>query len=232
MRLILIGCEYAGKRTLGHEIWKWWSELTGSPYYPPPHTGFHDHFVVPYVVHPVGHPEKEEMEDEMLTLSPALLEHFQRYQIEYHFSPGFLSEPDHWLIDWYYGDAVYAPLYYGYGGPGEYAERAVAVRSWDHHVMECMPDTVLVLLKASSEVIKQRRRDNQRPKSLLQEKDVDFVLQRFQEEFDKSLIRQRFALDTTSATVEENLQEFVAQIQRFLTPEDRLRILSHQALKK
>ena len=232
MKLLLIGCEYAGKRTLGNHIWKWWSELTGAPWLPPPHTGFHDHFVVPYVCHPVGHSEKEEMEDQMPALHPGLLEHFQRYQIEYHFGPGFVNEPDHWLIDWYYGDAVYAPLYYGYGGPGQYAERGAAARHWDHRVVECMPDMIMVHVKASPEVVRERRNTNPRPKSLLQDKDVEFVLQRFEEEFARSGIPRRFELDTTSAGEEESLAEFVGQIENFLGSDDRLRILSHQAWKK
>lgn len=77
---------------------------------------------------------------------------------------------------------------------------------------------VLVLMKASPEVILKRMRSNPHEKSLLQEKDVEFILARFQEEFDNSLIDRRFTLDTTSATVEETLQEFIQQIEPYLTP--------------
>ena len=146
MRLILTGCEYAGKRTLGRQICKkqptpsaygeWWNEQTGVELLPPPHTAFHDH--------------------------------------------------------------------------------------WDLQVVELMPDMVLVLMKASPEVILKRMRSNPHEKSLLQEKDVEFVLARFQEEFDNSLIDRRFTLDTTSATVEETLEEFRQQIEPYLTPKDRL----------
>ena len=179
--------------------------------------------MVPNVIHPVGHEShKEESEAQILILNPGLLEHFQRYQIEYHFGRGFISEPDHWLIDWYYGEAVYAPLYYGYGRPGEYGDRRLLARHWDLQVVELMPDMVLVLMKASPEVILKRMRSNPHEKSLLQEKDVEFVLARFSEEFDNSLIDRRFTLDTTSATVEETLEEFIQQIEPYLTPKDRL----------
>ena len=230
MKLILTGCEYAGKRTLGRRIWKWWSEQTGSEYHDPPHSGFHDHFTVPNVVHPVGHEShKEQSEKDILTINPGLLEHFQRYQIEYHFGRGFVSEPDHWCIDWYYADAVFAPLYYGYGQPGEYGDRRMARRHWDEEAMELMPDCILVLMKASLEVTRRRMHEVEHPKSLFQEKDIEFVLDRFQEEFDNSLIRQRFALDTTSATVEESLQEFVEKVDPYITQQDRLRMERHQA---
>ena len=205
--------------------------VNGKNLLPPPHTAFHD-FVVPNVIHPVGHEShKEESEAQILTLNPGLLEHFQRYQIEYHFGRGFLSESDHWLIDWYYGEAVYAPLYYGYGRPGEYGDRRLLARHWDLQVVELMPDMMLVLMKASPEVILKRMRSNPHEKSLLQEKDVEFVLARFSEEFDNSLIDRRFTLDTTSATVEETLEEFRQQIEPYLTPKNQLRIFSNQAEK-
>ena len=230
LKLILTGCEYAGKRTLGRRIWKWWSEQTGSEYRDPPHTGFHDHFTVPNVVHPVGHEEhKEQSEKDILSLNPGLLEHFQRFQISYHLSKGFVSSPDHWLIDFYYADAVFAPLYYGYGRPGEYGDRRVMARHHDDEVMEAMPDAILVLVKASAEVIRQRMREVEHPTSLFQEKDIEYVLGRFQEEFDNSLIRQRFAIDTAKTTVDESLEEFVQKVDHYITPEDRQRIVSHRA---
>jgi len=230
MRLILTGCEYTGKRTLGRKIWEWWGDQTGVQVLSPPHTAFHDHFIVPHVIHPVGHEShKEKSEEQILTLNPGLLETFQRYQIEYHFGRGFVSAPDHWLIDWYYGEAVYAPLYYGYGRPGEYGDRRLLARHWDVEVLELMPDMVLVLMKASTEALQKRMRENLHPKSLLKEKDLDFVSARFQEEFDNSLIDRRFAVDTTNATVEETLQEFVQQIKPYLTPKDRLRIIQQHA---
>ena len=54
MRLTLMGCEYAGKRTLGVEIARWWAEQTGSEFHEPPQMSFHDHFTVPHVVHAGG----------------------------------------------------------------------------------------------------------------------------------------------------------------------------------
>ena len=96
--------------------------------------------------------------------------------------------------------------------------------------MEEAPDTVLILLTASAEVIAQRMHDNPQPRGVLQEKDIEYVLQRFEEEYQGSLIRRKFTLDTTTATVEETLAEFAEQIELYLSDADRLRMLAHQAL--
>ena len=63
---------------------------------------------------------------------------------------------DLFLMDFHYGDAVYAPLYYGYGKPGMYADRRNMARSIDSEVNELYPDMVLVLVKASADAIRQR----------------------------------------------------------------------------
>ena len=226
MKLILTGCEYAGKRTLGREIWRWWAEQTGGEILPPPETGFHDHFTVPNVVHATGHEDhKEESEKNILKMNPGLLEHFQRFQIEYHLGHGFVNEPDHWLIDFYYADAVFAPLYYGYGRPGEYADRREARKNWDNVVMEFMPDAILVLLKASPDVIRKRFREvEHHPKTLFKEEDIEYVLDRFQEEFDNSRIHQRFAINTSESTVEESLAEFIDKVDPYIIAADRARM--------
>ena len=69
MRLILTGIEYAGKRTLGIEISRWWAQQTGEEFLEPPHLAFHDHFTLPHVVHTMGHEDhKEKTEIELLSL--------------------------------------------------------------------------------------------------------------------------------------------------------------------
>ena len=55
------------------------------------------------------------------------------------------------------------------------------------------------------------------------------MLQRFEEEYERSLLDRKFVLDSTSATTEETLAEFVARIDPFLSQSDRLRMMTHQA---
>ena len=236
MRLLFIGCEWAGKHTLGIEVSRWWSEQTGESFLPPPHFSFHDHFVVPHVVHAMGHEHHKELsEKQMLTLNPGLLEHYQRYQIYNKLTPGYIDEPDLFLMDWYYGEAVYAPLYYGYGAPGEYADRRMLARWIDEDVLKLIPDTILVLIKASPEVIRERMAKGDSPfpgrhkDTYFRAEDAEQVLELFQEQYEVSLIRRKMEIDTTNASVAESLQEFISQVAHFVTDADRLRILTHRS---
>ena len=239
MRLILAGIEYVGKHTLAFEIEKWWAEQTGQEikYEPPLLNMFHDHFNVPYVVHLVGHEEHiEESERAMLDLPPGLMEYFQRYNIMNKLSLGYavnyIEYKDMFFIDWYYGEAVYAPLYYGYGDVGQYGDRRKLARTLDKSVLKVVPDTVLVLMRAAPEVIRKRFREkdsmwpNRHGATPFREEDTELVLERFEEEFQKSMLTYRFDLDTTDASVEETLSEFVRKINPYITTEDRVRMLS------
>ena len=239
MRLIMIGCEYSGKTTLATAVSRWMIQSMGLT-----SVRWHNHFVVPHLDRhlvvrakegdPYPVPGKraselntEEEEKEVLGLSPSLLEKFQRHMIWRHLHPGMYSTgQDNLQINSYYADAVYAPLYYGYGEPNTFADRRQRARAWDAEVMREAPDTVLVLVKASGEVVRQRMRDRPRPRCVLKAPDVDPVLERFQEEFDSSLILRRFALDTTGVPPEDTLREFLEQMWQHLLASDRLRIAS------
>jgi thymidylate kinase len=238
MRLIMIGCEYAGKTTLAVEISKWMIKAMGLSF-----VRWHNHFVVPqvdqhlvirgqsddhHVVPGKGAADSfaEEEQEQIMALTPSLLEQFQRHMIWRHLHPNAYAEDDYLVINWYYADAVYAPLYYGYGDPGTFADRRQRARAWDAEVMKLAPDTVLVLVEASADVIRQRMRQNPRARSILQEKDVEFVLDRFREEYDNSLIYRRFTLATTDASPENSVQAFLRQMWPHLSQADRLRMLS------
>jgi hypothetical protein len=222
MRIIMIGCEYAGKTTLTAEISRWLERNLGRPQFG--QYMWHDHFVFPF-----AEGEGEQVETEtahILAMPPSLLEKYSRYMIHYHLV--FYQDSHHLVVNWYYGDAVYAPLYYGYGEPDGYADRGLMARSYDAKVMQEAPDSVLILVKASPDVIRRRMAQGPRPQCPLQEQDVELVLQRFEEEFKRSGIRRRFTLDTSSATVAETLQTFVKEMEPHLTADDRLAMLTHR----
>ena len=115
MKLVIAGCEYAGKTTLVSKIRQWISDTMGGQ------PGVHDHFTIPNLAH-------RELTDEevqqVLALSPALKEEFLRYIISYHLSPSFMNSPDHLLVGFHIEEAVYAPMYWDYGRKGEYAYRS------------------------------------------------------------------------------------------------------------
>lgn len=239
MRLLVTGSEYSGKHTLGLEIDKWWCGQTGQKFRPPPSFNFHDHFVLPHVVHAEGHEHHMALsEQQMLTLNPHLLEHYQRYQIFNKLTRGYKMMKDLFLMDFYYGDAVYAPLYYGYGKPGMYGDRRKVARGLDAEVKEFYPDMVLVLVKADPEVIRKRAANkdktpfpNRHAATYFKSEDAEIVLDRFAEEFDKSLISRKFEIDTTNATVQDSLSDFVRQMKPFITNDDFQRVLGHQSLE-
>ena len=188
-------------------------------------TSFHDHFF-PWDPEDTS-PKKERINVDLklLTLNdPEVVEKYTRYVTHYHTHPNFYAKPDHGVVNWYYGDAVYGPLYYGFGAPGEIGDRQVMARSYDNMVMDIAPDTVLVHVKAEADVIRQRRSETALPQPFPREEDIGHVLGRFEEEFERSSITGRFVLDTSSKTPEKTLTEFVEQIQGHLNPADQLRL--------
>ena len=225
MKLIITGCEHVGKTTLAGGVSQWLADLTGYS------RSFHDHFTLPS-------PEVAgDDRDLFLRMSPAFKERFQRYQMAYHAGGAFLSGNDHLLVGYHIEEAVFAPLYYGYGGPGQYGDRSVYARRIEHDIMKDAPDTILVLLTAHPEVIKERMGRDPMPRDqkgrrpgVLREEDVEHVLARFQEEFAASLIRRKFAIDNSDLSPEETLSEFTWKAQKFLSHEDRMRIAARQVL--
>ena len=225
MKLIITGCEHVGKTTLAAGVSRWLADLAGYS------RSFHDHFTLPS-------PEVAgEDRDLFMRMSPAFKERFQRYQMAYHAGGAFLSADDHLLVGYHIEEAVFAPLYYGYGGRGEYADRSVYARRIEHGIMKDAPDTLLVLLTARPEVIRERMARDPMPRDqkgrrpgVLREKNVEHVLQRFREEFAASLIRRKFVIDNSDLSPGETLSDFTWKAQKFLSHEDRTRIAARQVL--
>lgn len=246
MHLILTGCEYVGTTTLGWAISKWAKKAMGG------HHWFHDHWKIPHVNHPAGadlalvdHLYEEwesgqgpdpttiglssEERNQFLSLSPQLKEMFQRYHMDYHIRPSFYHNmPDHNIIGMHVDEAIYAPLYYGYGGPGEYSERELYLRYIEERIIELAPHTVNVLVKARPDVIRRRMKSEPHENGLVKDNDIEQILQRFEEEYERSLIRNKFTIDTSNATVEESLEEFLSKFEPFITDTDRSRIVAHK----
>ena len=249
MHIVLIGCEYSGTTTLAYAISKWAKSVTGE------RVGFHDHWKIPHVNHPPFEtPEEndaaflawsegkgedptrlgftEEEQGLFLALKPNQQEMFERYHMEYHISSGFYSYDHHNIVGMHIDEAVYAGLYYGYGGDGEYADRKMVARRTEEHMVAEAPDSVLALCQAPADTIRQRMKDSPHQNGLLQEKDVDFVVGRFEEEHELSLIKNKFTVDTGTKSVDESLAEFVEKFEPFITNADRNKILVHKAKQR
>ena len=226
MNLIFVGCEYAGKSTIAAKVMEWAEETVGGT------SHFHDHMSVP------SSELVPEAQDSLRRVHPQVLEMFQRFMIDYHVSEGFYGNEDHNLMGLVIEEAVYAPLYYGYGGKDSAAperspegQRTQMARMIEATILERGPGTVLVLFKAAPEMIKERMAHAPHRHQLVREEDVEYVLERFEEEFAASLIQRRLVLDTTTATEEETLAELVAKLEPFHTSADRERMRRQQAAK-
>ena len=104
-----------------------------------------------------------EDEEQIMGLRPSVLEQLQRHNVWRHMHPDmFGPREDTLMIDFYYADAVYAPLYYGYGEPDSFSDRRRRAREWDHHLLVQAPDAVLVLVEASPSAIRSRMAADQR----------------------------------------------------------------------
>ena len=237
MNIIMAGCEFAGKTTLADLIVEWCAHNLGSS------SHFHDHFTIP------SSELTGQASGEYKAAHPQIKEMLQRFMISYHVSESFYSNADHNLMGAHIEEAVYAPLYYGYGGKDSGAptrspegQRTELARHYEEEILERAPEVVLVLVEASPEVIRERMRTNVFPdaettaaqqrskpfgeptRGVVREEDVALVLDRFREEFAASLIRNKMLLDTTSAAPQETLAEFVERMVPFFTGADRERM--------
>ena len=232
MRVIIIGCEYVGKSTLAGQISRWMMRTMGLP-----SVRWHAHFVLPHLDRHILVPDigaetpidREEVEA-ILQLPPFLKEQLLRYMIWRHVcNDMYRATDDYLMVDFYYGEAVYAPLYYGYGGSDDtFSDRRRRAREWDAEVMMQAPDTVLVLLRTSANVVRRRMRLDSHAGSILKPDDVPIVLRRFEEEFADSQIERQFALDTTNSSADRTLQDFLRQMRPHFTDIDHLRIASNR----
>ena len=155
MNIIMAGCEFAGKTTLADLIVKWCAHNLGSS------SHFHDHFTIP------SSELTGQASGEYKAAHPQIKEMLQRFMISYHVSESFYSNADHNLMGAHIEEAVYAPLYYGYGGKDSGApsrspegQRTELARHYEEEILERAPEVVLVLVEASPEVIRERMRAN------------------------------------------------------------------------
>jgi len=246
----MMGCEYAGTTTLATMgISKWSKKVFGEGW------GAHDHGKKPHVSghgsewapdrgflrplndedwpHP-DHPDRpitalsDKEEDLYMALSPRVAEFISRLNLHYHTPAVRDDSSSGGVIGHHFDDAIYGPLYWGYGGPGEPngKDRSIYVRVIDSQIVEFAPQTVLVLVKASPDVIAKRMKENPHKRGVVQEKDIEYVLGRFEEEFKRSLIRHKISLDTSTATLDETVAEFAIKIEPYLTDKQREQLLT------
>ena len=228
MNIIVIGCEYTGTTTLMLRVQEWMKDSLGRA------SIFHDHFKLP---NNSGHPPLDpdsiifnaEEKRQVLEMSPKLKELFTRYTLYYHSPTRPMKSTDigglH--IGHHIDEMIYAPMYFGYGGPGEPGDRRVEAQNVEQSFLKYVPETVLVLMRASADVVHSRMMSAPHPDGVVRDEDIERVLQRFDEEFARSAIRNKFTLDTTDSTPDDTFQKFLCEMEPFWTEGDRLRMLTH-----
>ena len=225
MYLILIGCEYAGTTTLAHAINEWTKESMGTEF-----KLIHDHYKLPDTK-PHGIELTPDEIADFQRLSPRLTEVIQRHNLYYH-TPWESGAEDNFMgIGLYFEELIYAPLYYAYGGRGEMGDRGLIARILEQRITRFRPDAVLILVQAAPEAIRQRMVESPHPYPVVPDGDVEHIIQRFEEEYEHSLIRHKFTLDTSNATVAESVAEFADKIHPFLTDGDLLRLALRRGKK-
>jgi hypothetical protein len=209
MRIIVIGCEYAGKSTFARKLLEWGGKHD---------VRFHldDHFTIPDASLP------KEDKDTMLTLSPAFKERFQRFQMVYHVRI-LRNFRDALEVGFYSEDAIYGPLYY------DYEPHFLAIWHCRELEKELPGDTILVLLEATPEAITERMGEAPHEYQVIEKEDVPLLLERFRKEFRASTIHAKIRIDTTDLTPEQVLKEFLAKANAHLTSEDLIRIMMNES---
>ena len=207
MRLILIGCEYSGTSTLALAIRTWAQENLdinlGS---------IHDHWKIP---HTLGHypdaPTGEEKQ-QFLNLSKRLQEAYQRHNLYYHSPCEGMDDVHQLVVGYYIEDTIYARLYHKFGGPGEAGDREVHSKKIEDRVVRFTPSTILILVKASLEVIAKRMDAHPHDHALVKKQDIQKVSDLFASAFQSSRIKNKFVLDTSAETVEQTVARFAEKV--------------------
>lgn len=212
MKLLLVGCEYSGTSTLANGIRDWWMGVSGRD------VDVQDHF-------------REDLSTDdfaqYMALGPGAREVIEREHIHAHAPFPEETDSDRILIGLHIEDAVYGPMLFGYGAEGAQGDRTALSQRIDHRFQRLAPETMRVFVKASPEVISRRMQDAPHANGILKEKDVEEAVRRFEDAAGGAQFRRKFEIDTSTATVEETMTEFVEKVEGHLTEMDRYRILLH-----
>ena len=224
MRLIIVGCEFAGTTTLAVRIHEWANTEMGIDL-----GAIHDHWKIPYTVTHYPAQITEEEADQYAALSARLKEALQRHNLYYHLvseggprkEHGRMGvDGDQIIVGYHIEDTIYADLYYGYGGEGKAGYRVSHSRKIEDRIVRLAPETVLVHVWARPVVLRARISEAPHPRPLVATGDVELVSSRFRDAVAASAITNRIEQDTSDANAEETLEQFVAAMQPFLTAAD------------
>ena len=210
MRLIVIGCEYAGKTTLIDQLMEW-GDKVGI------HHHLDDHFSIPDKFF-LSAADREAM----LAIPPTIKERFQRFQIYYHIE--VLNDYEDCLLGGFHiEEAIYGGRYYYPGHAWPPYQRKIETK---------LPaDTILLLLKASPDVIRQRMAAAPHVYPVVKAEDVETVNGEFEREYGASWLEHKLTIDTSDLTSEQLFETFMKRVVPCLSSRDLLRWRAVGAIK-
>ena len=203
MRVIVVGCEYAGKSSLIQGLIDW-GQARQIRFHPD------DHFSIPDCQTLRSRDDQEVMAN----LPQSLKERFQRFQIVYHVRL-LKKYRDILLGGFHIEEAVYGLRYYC-------PDAKRMVESPRAYEAEMPPDTLLVHLIARPDVIRKRMQEGPHTFPIVPANDVEEVLQVFEQEYHASLIRRKFQIDTSDLTPGSLLETFLDASMAHLSTRDLL----------
>lgn len=211
---------------MAHAIDDWMSENMGTRV-----SLIHEHWKIP---HTSGHPDNTTSEEQewLLAATPKYKEMHQRHSLYYHTQVSTYTTHNGgngMVVGGHIDDAVYAPLYFGYGEKGHQFDRELVMHQVEKTILYFTNATVIVHITADTDVIKQRMKDDPHENGIVQADDVDKVKKRFAELVDWSLLGNKISIDNSSALV-DTMAQFVARMEPLFTDTDRSRILAHKVL--
>ena len=222
----MIGSEYSGTTTLAKGFIDWIKSNLGRTVI------FHDHWKIPQIS---GHPPTEPPNinlttTEQIQVSKAtspVKELLMRYALYYH-TPLSYEDNDQFglYVGYYFDDLIYGPEYFDYGKPSQPGNRILEKLKIEQTIMKFCPDTVLALIKCNESEIKKRININPHKNQIADENEINILSNRFQKEFDTSLITNKITIDTSNSSIDASVSELVYNLQPFFSKDDRMRLLS------
>jgi hypothetical protein len=153
----------------------------------------------------------------------------QRHSLYYHVQANTFNVHDGMVVGGHIDEAVYAPMFFGYGGKGEPHDRELVALQVENTILRFTKDTVIVHITADTDVIAQRMKDDPHENGIVSEGDIDKVKTRFGEIISSSLLGNKITVDN-SGDISDTMAQFITKIEPLLTDTDRSRIIAHSIL--
>ena len=223
MLILLVGCEYSGTSTISKSLRIELKDSFGSEF------EIHDHWKLPniacYPKYSKQYVLNETDKSHISKLTPKLKEMLQRQSLVYHL-PAPKVAIDKIYVGYHLDDTVYGPIYFDYGGPKEPqgGPRTRYARYIEKEIIKSYPNTILIHLTSNKDTILERMENQPHENQIIRRDDIDLIIEQFQSEFDKSLLQNKFTINTKNQTIKQTTSAVLEGILKYGTSEDSARL--------